>query len=106
MNYVVSDSMAMHTVQFTLQSGEYTGHAIMKMGGNCRGLEVLSAFDFAEDYDNRYENDCELVVDDDGFFFSMVLNNGKGSTLSIVDEPIDNLNLYVVAMEIIDFQEE
>lgn len=105
MNYVVSDSMAKHTVQFTLQSGEYTGHVVMTMGGNCRGLEVLSAFDFAQDYDNRYKNDCELVVDDDGYF-SMVLNNGKGSTLEIVDAPIEDLNLYVVAMEIIDFQEE
>ena len=105
MNYVVNNSMAKHTVQFTLQSGEYTGHVVMQMGGNCRGLDVLSSFDFAEDYDNRCKNDCELVVHDDGYF-SMVLNNGKGSTLEIADAPIEDLNLYVVAMEIIDFQEE
>lgn len=106
MNYVVSDSMAKHTVQFTLQSGEYIGHAIMKFGGNCRGFEVLSECDLADSGDCIISSDCDLYFHYEDDSFTMTLRNSKGETLLIEEYMISSINEYVVGIEIIDFQEE
>ena len=106
MNYVINNSMAKHTIQFTLQSGEYIGHAIMKFGGNCRGFEVLSECDLADSGDCIISSDCDLSIDYEEDSFTMELRNSNGETLLIEEYMISSINEYVVGIEIVDFQEE
>lgn len=47
-----------HTVEVTLQSGEYKGKVRTTIGGNCFGLDILNCVD--EDF-IYYINDYELI---------------------------------------------
>ena len=51
-----------HTIEITLQLGEYKGTIKKTIGGNCFGLSVLQAFDVddIEEDEKFLENNCKL----------------------------------------------
>lgn len=101
-NYDPNYAYGKHTVEITLQNWQYTGKIRTKIKGNCKGFNVLeSAKDIYED--DKYESDCEFKIQDD--WFSCVLKDENGNKLDIDDE-LDNLEDYIVKLEIIDFEEE
>lgn len=73
-----------HTIEVTLQSGEYKGNIRTTIGGNCFGLDILNWVDEDIIYNiNDYELiDCEIELlgeDDDGEeWFKYVLKNDEG----------------------------
>lgn len=103
-NYDPSIRMGIHTVRITIQQWEYTGHIIQKVGGNCKGRDIL-CFDFeCEDDDSVLENDCNLKFHEDGYI-SATLRDEAGNTLVCEEESCD-FNKMIVAVEIIDFVKE
>lgn len=92
----------MHTCRITLMDDVYVGHVTFKIGGNCKGSQILeAALEFLED-PARYESDCDFLVIDD-VFYSVVLKNGD-DTLEIGDLEYEELCDRVVAVEIIDYR--
>lgn len=103
-SYDTSCSMGIHTVRITVQQGEYVGHITNKVRGICKGRDVMD-FDFEyEDEESLLENDCDLVIYDDGYI-SAALKDNAGNTL-ICEDYASEFNKMIVAVEIIDFAEE
>lgn len=100
--YSPNYSHGKHTVEITLQSWEYKGKIIRKIGGNCKGFSILETATEIYEYD-KYKSDCELKIEDD--WFSCVLKNEAGDTLEMDDE-LDNLGRYITKVEIVNFEEE
>lgn len=95
-----------HTVEITLQLGEYKGTLRQKVGGNCFGQDVLHCFDADEiAVDDVFkENNCNLQItenDDGEYWFTCILKNDKGEETE-VEEPADELKNLVVKLEIVD----
>lgn len=88
-----------HTVRVTIQLWEYIGHIFKRVGGNCRGRDILD-FDF-EYEDADLENDCQLSFDEKYELFSAVLKNENGDIMEI-EEDAQFFNNMIVAIEIID----
>jgi hypothetical protein len=93
-----------HTLEITLQEGEYKGTLVQKIGGNCFGLDVLNTFNAddlcPEDLEN---NNCslEFTEDEEGNeWFSCLLKDENGDGCEIEDYA-RNLNNLVVKLEII-----
>jgi hypothetical protein len=105
-DYDISDNYRkrVHTVRITLQVREYKGHIAYKVGGNCRGLEVMEWLPECveqDDIDKYVENDCEFKLIEDGALFSMKLKDDDGGFCT-VEADDDELMECVVAVEIID----
>lgn len=91
-----------HTVRITLQIWDYIGHITQKIGGNCKGRDILG-FDF-ECEGEFSDSDCQLKYHEDRDFFSCVLKNEDGDTLQ-GDYDVQEMNDMIVAIEIVDFSE-
>lgn len=93
-----------HTLRVTLQYGKYKGNIAYEVGGNISGLDVLKidADDLAWVQDFK-ENTCEFNTEDDGF--SVILSDDEGNQL-LIDEEYDELERYVVSVEIIGYERE
>lgn len=99
-NYDPNIYQGIHTIEITIQQWDYVGHIIRKMGGNCRGKDVLD-FDF-ECEDADFENDCQLKYDEEYGYFSAVLKNENGDTFEI-EESASDFNKMIVKIEILDY---
>lgn len=97
----VCSSWGVHTVGITLQFEEYKGKITTKVKGNCRGFGVLEA---AKDYitDSNNKSNCDFKVIEEGF--DCILKNKKGELMGFSDT-LDNLDRYIVKLEIIEFEE-
>lgn len=102
-SYNPDDGKGMHTIRVTIQCLEYTGHLTEKVGGYCKGRNVLD-FDFNDEISSFSENDCKLEYDDIGWYRCM-LKNPEGEEKEIEASP-DEMNDMIVAIEIVDFQED
>lgn len=102
-NYDPNMSSGIHTIKITLQIWDYVGHIIHKVGGNCKGMNVLE-FDF-ECWDGFEENDCHIEYHEDCGYFACVLKNSYGDTLSCGCDA-NEMNDMIVAIEILDYTEE
>jgi hypothetical protein len=96
----------LHTLEITLQQGEYKGTLKQKVGGNCFGIDILHNFDIDTfDIDSFCENNCNFQFtgeDDDGNeWFRCVLKNENGEECEIEDE-VKGLGWLVVKLEIVD----
>ncbi len=91
-----------HTVKITLQQWDYVGHVIQKIGGNCKGRNVLG-FDF-ECEDEFPDNDCQLEYHEEDDIFTCVLTNENGGTLECKGDARE-MNDMIVGIEIVDFKE-
>lgn len=92
----------LHTVEITLQSGEYKGTVKQEVGGNCFGLSVLGCFDpdCMDEEETFVENNCQLEILEDEYF-KCVLRSEDGEECEIEDE-LRYLGNYVVKLEIVD----
>lgn len=95
-----------HACRVTFMYDEYCGHVIYRIGGNCKGGNILSAVlsDLSclkEDPDEA-NNDCQFTYREDYDVFTLVLRNGD-DTMSIALE-YDELLKSVVSVEIIDYK--
>ena len=93
-----------HTLEITLQSGEYKGTLRQDIGGNCRGFTVLQVFD-PECFDPKdlSYNDCNLAFSNDDDWedwFTCTLKNEKGEELEC-EGCAEDLGDMVVKLEII-----
>lgn len=100
-NYDPNITNGIHTVKITLQQWEYVGHIFKKIGGNCKGRNILD-FDF-ECEEGELESDCELLCGADYEFYRAFLKNESGDTLEVNGEP-EEFNNMIVAIEILDFE--
>lgn len=94
-------SWGVHTVEITLQFEEYKGKITTKVKGNCKGFDILEA---AKDYiaDGNNKNNCNFKVTEESF--DCTLKNKKGELMGFSDT-LDNLDRYIVKLEIIEFEE-
>lgn len=95
----------LHTLEITLQSGEFKGSVKEVISGKCFGYEVLAAFD-PEDLHSvaLYENNAGLVFSDDdegNKWFNCTLKDDKGTECEIegYDYEIERL---IVKIEIVE----
>lgn len=103
-NYDPNIYRGIHTIEITIQQWDYAGHIIQKMGGNCRGKDVLD-FDFECDDAEDSENDCQLKYDEEYDCYSAVLKNEIGDTMEI-EESSEDFNKMIVKIEILDYVKE
>lgn len=102
-NYDPNIYRGVHTVKITLQMWEYKGHIIRRVGGICKGRDILD-FDFG--YEDVFpNNDCQLEYHEDLDFFSCVLKDENGNTLKC-EADAEEMNDMIVGIEIIDFCKE
>lgn len=106
-NYDNSDNFRekVHTVRVTFQSGKYKGHIAFKMGGNCRGKDLLdwdADYEEQENVEKYVENDCQFRIDDEGNIYCMVLKDDEGNELEIECYDSREVDENIVAIEIID----
>lgn len=102
-NYDPNIYRGIHTIEITIQQWGYVGHITQRVGGNCKGRDVLD-FDF-ECEDADLENDCNLQYNEEYDCFSAVLKDENGNTLE-VEESAEDFNKMIVKIEIIDYVEE
>lgn len=102
-NYNPNIYRGIHTVKITLQTWEYKGHIIKKIGGNCKGRNILD-FDF-ECEDDFPDNDCQMKYYEDDDCFTCVLKDENGNTMRC-DGDAEEMNNMIVGVEIIDFRKE
>lgn len=105
--YDISDNFRnrIHTIRVTFQWQEYKGHIAYEMGGNCRGLNVMDLdFDCWDMYDiaGLKENDCYSKLDEDYEVWQLVLKDDNGNECEMNDISQNEINDYVVAIEIIN----
>lgn len=99
-----------HYVRLTLNENGYVGHIADKIGGNCKGTQILiSAMNIIENYDQDdidclVENDCEFRYDDEIDRLGLTLYNpdDKNDVLEFEDATEDEVKDMVVGVEIID----
>ncbi|KZL88688.1 DUF5406 family protein [Clostridium magnum] len=95
-----------HTLEVTLQSGEYKGTLKQEISGNCFGMNILNFFS-PESLEVEYllENNCNLEFigeDDDGEeWFRCILKDDEGNECEIEDYTYD-LERLIVKLEIVD----
>lgn len=105
-NYDPNIIMGTHTVKITLQIFGYVGHIYKKIGGNCRGLDILKCCDFESEEFEKDENDCQLSYDEEYDAFNAVLTNSGTGEKSEICESAEEFNNMIVGIEIIDYAEE
>ena len=101
--YSPNDTYNIHLVRVTFMEGEYSGHIAYEMGGNCRGADLLDNGFLYEtsqaDIDQYIENDCQFTFHEDGEWFSAVLKNPAGHSLTVSGKDED-MRKMIVCMEI------
>lgn len=94
-----------HTIRVTFQWKEYKGHIAYEVYGNCRGLNVMDIdFDYmdSEDINRLVENDCSFRWDENYEVWQMNLKDEEGNICECYDIEPNDINDYVVAIEIIN----
>lgn len=105
--YDISDNFRsrVHTIRITFQWQEYKGHIAYEIYGNCRGLHVMD-LDFdcwdMDDIARLKENDCYFNLNEDYEVWELILKDDKGYECKIDAIDSNEINDYVVAIEIID----
>lgn len=105
--YDISDNFRnrVHTIRVTFQWQQYKGHIAYEMGGNCRGLNVMD-LDFdcwdMSDITRLKENDCCFNWNEFYETWELILKDDEGNTCDIDCIAENEINDYVVAIEIID----
>ncbi len=102
-SYDPNTAYGIHIIEITLQEWEYVGHITQRIGGNCKGKEILD-FDF-ECEDGNLESDCNLKYDEDNDYFSATLKDAEGNTLDC-EGSAEDFNNMIVKVEIVGFEKE
>lgn len=104
-NYDPNIIRGTHKVTITLQKWDYIGHIYFKIGGNCKGLDILKCCDFENETFEDCPNDCNLSYDENYDEFYAVLKNTKNEEIEVTGDE-DEFNQMIVAIEITDFEED
>lgn len=104
-NYDLSTSWGTHTVEITLQQLNFKGKLTVWIYGNYKGFSALES---SKDSINREEmynidSNCKFKIEDEDDWFNCILKDEHGNELEVEDE-LDNLDDYIVKVEIIDFE--
>lgn len=96
-----------HTIRYTLQSGEYKGTFCTEIRGNCKGSSLLDS-DIFETLcnDDIIQSDCALKYNEDYDCFDCVLHKGDGKELIIEGFDESDMANMLVGIEISDYQPE
>ena len=94
-----------HIVRVTFMAWAYVGHIAIKLGGNCKGADLLDA-DFLyrhtqEDIDHYAENDCSFTFDEAEKIYTATLRDKDGDELD-VDGDSEEFRKMIVAIEFVD----
>ena len=95
-----------HIIKVTLQQWQYKGHIWVEMGGNCKGLDLITGFEGyfeCEEGDFSARNDCNLQEEDG--WWTGVLKDEEGNELEI-EETTRDISRMVVAIEFESFEAE
>lgn len=103
-NYDPNICRGIHMIEITIQAWGYVGHVTTKIGGNCKGRNIIECIDFEDDYSHS-QNDCNLKYDEDLDYYSALLKNENGDTLE-VEESSEDFNNMIVKIEILDYAKE
>lgn len=105
-----------HYIKVTFAHADYFGHAVLKVGGNCKGASILSeGLDFwencdTEDIKNLIHNDCQLSLyggDYDEYWFKITLSNlSTGDTMYFDELDDEELTNMIVAVEFVKVEPE
>lgn len=80
------------------------GHVAFKIGGNCKGAELMDftflECDNQEDIDCYSENDCQFSFDEENEVYTAVLKNADGDTLEVEGNE-DDFKAMAVGIEIV-----
>ena len=101
-NYNPNYMWGTHTVKITLQQWNYKGELIVEIGGNCKGFSILESSKDSINKEETYNSNCKFQIEDNWFY--CILKAEDGDELDVEDE-LDNLEDYIVKIEIIDFKE-
>ena len=88
-----------HVIRVTFMQWNYVGHVSFRIGGNCKGAEVLDLFSLEFDI-SFIENDCRLCFDDDYNIYHVTLKNTDGDELE-VEGDIEEIKDMIVSIEIV-----
>lgn len=99
----IPDFWGTHTVEITLQQSNFKGKITVWNYGNCKGFRALEN---AKDRINReemFDSNCKFKIEDEDDWFRCILKDENENELEVEDE-LDNLDDYIVKVEIIDFE--
>lgn len=105
----LQSSTGTHTIQVTFQYKQYIGTLTYRVGGNCKGLDLLSgnpldAFG-PDDFSALQTENMKLRYDEYADVFMVIFNPNSPNSLEMELEPREVEQL-IVKVEIIDFQED
>lgn len=104
-----------HTTEIDLQDEDYRGTVVHKVGGNCKGISILTTAISAIE-DGQFEPDMEnewnknhVVVDEDGFARYFKLYRPTGNPADPFDElhiDAEDIEDCVVGVRIVKFEKQ
>lgn len=105
--YDITDNFInrVHTIRVTFQWQEYKGHIAYEIYGNCRGFNVINLYFDCWDIDDILtlkENDCCFNWNEEHKLWQLVLKDDIGNECKLDNIEQNDINNYVVAVEIID----
>lgn len=105
--YDISDnhSSRLHTVRVTFQWQQYKGHIAYEVGGRSLGLNAMDVdfemWDMSDIY-NLKENDCKFNWNEEHDSWELILRDEYGNECEMNDIEENEINNYVVGVEIIN----
>lgn len=105
-NYDPNNRWGKHLIKVTFQQWEYSGSVVLEIGGNTKGLSVMSIdsdrlYEAAEA--NSFAENSIQLRDLESAWFAMVLKDKNGDELIHEDE-WDRIEETIVGLEIIKFE--
>lgn len=94
-------SFGTHTIKVSLQNKQYKGHFTCKIGGNCKGMNILESCCYEEQIDEAVKTDCEIIVDDDYFIVTLTDPINKDTCEYELDD--SEFREMIVGVEIVEF---
>lgn len=92
-NYYDPNFRGIHVIRVTFMQWGYVGHVAFKIGGNCKGADLLEftflECDNQEDIDLYTENDCGFSFDEENEVYTAVLKNADGDELEVEGDTED-----------------
>lgn len=94
-----------HVIRITFLQWEYSGHVAFRIGGNCKGANILECFDSLFDCDDFTENDCDFAYDEEYEVFYLTLTNESGTELQCEGDE-NEIRDMIVGIEIAEILEK
>lgn len=103
-NYDPNIRWGKHEIKVSFQEWEYKGYVTFEVGGNGKGSSLLQ-IDGDSLYDKKFKDNQAKFEDLDEDWYKMILTDNEGNEL-VCEAEFDDLNRYIVGVEIIGFVPE